>query len=80
MFNFISGIQTVSDPHLPQKIPRVELSSKVIVSDKFRQKCNAKYLDFFGEELYFVRINNKIIAHPKNIEILRMQFLKRYTS
>lgn len=65
------GMKIIADPRLSEKSPVIELSSKVTVSDEFRAKTNAWYLEMFGEKLNFYFTDNNILAHPENIVRLR---------
>ena len=65
------GMKVIVDPFLPEKSPVIELSRKVTVSDEFRAKTNAWYLEMFGEKLNFYFVDNNILANPKNIARLR---------
>lgn len=43
-----SGIPIIESPYIPDLVPVIELSEKVIVSDEFREKTNKFYIDMFG--------------------------------
>ena len=52
---------------MPAERPKIQLSHKVMVSDKFRKETNEWYGKMFGYELIFLMHNGCMITNPVNV-------------
>jgi len=66
------GMSIISSDLIPENQPRVQLSNKVNVSQEFRVKCNAQYLDWFGVESFAHIIGEEIAMNPKHVAALKL--------
>jgi hypothetical protein len=74
------GIDLVVNKHLPEKMPVLELSYNVSVSDEFRAEFNSWLLEMFGKKsvAYIVDMSmlggkKIIVMNPSNIARLDLK-------
>lgn len=73
-----NGIPIIEDANLPEFVQTIELSHKVTVSDEFRRKTNAWYLEMFGKKRTMYMVDGKYIMHPNTLRCLRIQLDKNH--
>jgi len=73
MIGTFMGIDVIENSLIPEFRPTIELSNNVTVSDEFRKKCNAWYLEMFGQKRVMYMVSGKYIGHPNTIEMLVRQ-------
>ncbi len=65
--NTFTGMNLIEDPTIPEKVPRVQLSSKVDVSSDFREEFNAWLLRRFGADRVVCVIDGNMVTNPVNV-------------
>ena len=80
MLGKFNGIDIIGSVLIQDKQPKITLSNKVSVSHEFRVKCDAFYLEFFGEEIVAYMFNDKMFMSAKNVAILKSHNLRRLNS
>ena len=68
-----NGIKIIENEFLSKTEPILKLRNNIAVSDEFRAKCDAFYLDLFGDKPVFYMIDGCITAHPDNIGYMKAQ-------
>ena len=68
------GIPIFESPHVPatEKVPKIQLSPDCPVSDEFRAKTNAWYIEMFGykDKPVVFMTEYGVLASPRNMAIL----------
>ena len=73
MFGTLNGMEVIAAPNLPEFTPVIQLSSHVMVTDEFRAKTNAWYIEMFGQKRTAYVVEDKWVMHPNTIKCLQMQ-------
>jgi len=72
----IAGIPIKTSPLIPEKQPTIELRSDLMISQEFRDKTNAWYIEMFGYKTVMYMIGDTLTMNPKTFAEMEMQLNK----
>jgi len=73
----ISGMPVKTSPLIPEKQPTIELRSNLMVTQEFREKTNAWYIEMFGYKTVMYMVGDTLTMNPKTFAKLEMQLNKQ---